>query len=718
MHEAQRLVRGYGLSLGITALAFLFTLFFWSLSQRLPFALCLGAVLICTFMRGPTWGLTTTLLSAAVLVAAYVYFPISTPADLPADFLARLAMFLIIGSLATYLSVVCRRALASLDGLNGLLTSTGEALIIADKKSQVAYLNPNAQTLTQRGVDEARGLSLGQVVSLIDEKTRQPVEIPVAQVVREATGMDLGDGLLMVTPTDKEIPVEGTLAPTRNSDDEPDGVALSLRSIAKWREVEKQLRENVRAIQDKLDEARSRLEQEVQAREEAEIEQERLEESSRQGQADLRRQLKEQADAHAEMVERLRATIADLEQQTVEQGRARSAAEEALRQARVDSAHRLREETEARHAAEAALRASNTEWQHRLEEKGQALARAEDALRASRVQLDQFSPERWHEHQKMAEGLQKECTDLHRQLSEHLAARAHAEDALRLARAEYDQRLAEQNSMHQLDKNHLHAACDDLRRQLSERSAAHRETQQALDDLRCQLAERSHAHGESQRVLDDLRRQLAEHSAAHGESQESLRQAQMAFQRDREEQEGAHANLVESLRQEIVHRSLSEESLRDMREHLEAVMRQHADPMFAFDPAGRVTVWNPAMEKVSGASWQDAIGRPIADLLSRLGQKTAHQTLAEVLQGKNVTQPFETPASAGREAARWQAEFQPVSSPQGAARGGMATLRMLALPVEDAGLSLVREDAAEIADNYRSPHRIGRPEDANWLSFN
>ena len=60
MHEARRLLRRHGLSLAVTLLAFLFTLLFWPISQRFPFALFIVAVLVSAWHGGLRAGLVTT----------------------------------------------------------------------------------------------------------------------------------------------------------------------------------------------------------------------------------------------------------------------------------------------------------------------------------------------------------------------------------------------------------------------------------------------------------------------------------------------------------------------------------------------------------------------------------------------------------------------------------------------------------------------------------
>ena len=51
------------------------------------------------------------------------------------------------------------------------------------------------------------------------------------------------------------------------------------------------------------------------------------------------------------------------------------------------------------------------------------------------------------------------------------------------------------------------------------------------------------------------------------------------------------------------------------RDVLEQAVAESPDGMLAFDRDGRVTLWNPAMERILDAAAADAEGRPAAELL-------------------------------------------------------------------------------------------------------
>ena len=65
------------------------------------------------------------------------------------------------------------------------LESIGDAVIVTDSDGHVTFLNPVAAGLTGWPVEEAAGQPLERVFPIINEYTRQPVENPVRQVIRD-----------------------------------------------------------------------------------------------------------------------------------------------------------------------------------------------------------------------------------------------------------------------------------------------------------------------------------------------------------------------------------------------------------------------------------------------------------------------------------------------------------------------------------------------------
>jgi len=115
------------------------------------------------------------------------------------------------------------------------LASIGDAVIVTDKAGLVSFLNPIAAELTGWSLDDAMGLPLNEVLRIINEQTRQPVENPVDRVFRENRIVELANHTALVAKDGREVPIEDTAAPIRTSDGEIDGAVLVFRDVSQLR---------------------------------------------------------------------------------------------------------------------------------------------------------------------------------------------------------------------------------------------------------------------------------------------------------------------------------------------------------------------------------------------------------------------------------------------------------------------------------------------------
>jgi two-component system, cell cycle sensor histidine kinase and response regulator CckA len=90
------------------------------------------------------------------------------------------------------------------------------------------------------------------------------------------------------------------------------------------------------------------------------------------------------------------------------------------------------------------------------------------------------------------------------------------------------------------------------------------------------------------------------------------------------------------LRQEIVERERAEEALRASNESLRALI--HASPLaiIALDASGRITMWNPAAEKIFGWTEKEVLGRP-NPIVPEEGQEEHARILAGVMRGEAIS---------------------------------------------------------------------------------
>jgi len=76
------------------------------------------------------------------------------------------------------------------------LASIGDAVIATDLTATLTFLNPVAEALTGWTAQEALGRKAHEVVCLLDEQTRQPLESPVDKVLRKQRVVELANHTL------------------------------------------------------------------------------------------------------------------------------------------------------------------------------------------------------------------------------------------------------------------------------------------------------------------------------------------------------------------------------------------------------------------------------------------------------------------------------------------------------------------------------------------
>lgn len=132
------------------------------------------------------------------------------------------------------------------------LTSMGDGLIATDAAGRVTFMNRVAETLTGWHQDEAGGKPLTEVFVIINEETRQPVENPVARVLRDGAVVGLANHTLLIGRDGVERPIADSGAPIR-TDPDITGVVLVFRDQTEERETARALSESETRVRAKLD---------------------------------------------------------------------------------------------------------------------------------------------------------------------------------------------------------------------------------------------------------------------------------------------------------------------------------------------------------------------------------------------------------------------------------------------------------------------------------
>src|SRR5207253_7730506 len=123
------------------------------------------------------------------------------------------------------------------------LSSIGDAVMATDSHGRITFLNPVAEALTGWPLQDALGQPCEAVFRLVHARTRQPLESPVAQVLRDSTVVGLAPQTVLLTRDGRELPIADLSAPIRNGGKRLQGVVVVFRDVSEQHRLEAQLRQ-------------------------------------------------------------------------------------------------------------------------------------------------------------------------------------------------------------------------------------------------------------------------------------------------------------------------------------------------------------------------------------------------------------------------------------------------------------------------------------------
>jgi PAS domain S-box-containing protein len=124
------------------------------------------------------------------------------------------------------------------------LASIGDAVLATDAEGRISFLNPVAVTLTGWQIEEAMGRPVQDVFWIDDERTHEPADDIVGRVLREGCTVSLANHTVLVTRDGKQVPIEDSAAPIRDSSDKVIGVVLVFHDVTEKRRALEALRES------------------------------------------------------------------------------------------------------------------------------------------------------------------------------------------------------------------------------------------------------------------------------------------------------------------------------------------------------------------------------------------------------------------------------------------------------------------------------------------
>jgi PAS domain S-box-containing protein len=189
-------------------------------------------------------GLGPAALTIAIGVVLYLVVLIHRGSHFPPWQIVQIVLFVaggvMIATLVELLHAARRRAEANGGWLTAVLSSIGDAVIATDGQGRVAFTNPVARSLTGWAEEEARGRPLEEVFAIVSESDRQPVESPVARVIREGVVVGLANHTALIARDGTERPIADSAAPIRGHGGEIVGVVLVFRDMTEARRHEEE----------------------------------------------------------------------------------------------------------------------------------------------------------------------------------------------------------------------------------------------------------------------------------------------------------------------------------------------------------------------------------------------------------------------------------------------------------------------------------------------
>lgn len=121
------------------------------------------------------------------------------------------------------------------------LASIGDAVITTDAKGQVVYLNPVAEELIGWRNGDAKGRPIADLMRLLNEATREPVENPVLSCLRENPHAVTNNASLLIRGDGTEILISDSAAPIRDRDRNAIGAVMVFHDVTVERKLTQQL---------------------------------------------------------------------------------------------------------------------------------------------------------------------------------------------------------------------------------------------------------------------------------------------------------------------------------------------------------------------------------------------------------------------------------------------------------------------------------------------
>ena len=138
---------------------------------------------------------------------------------------------------------------ASEEKLAVTLNSIGDAVIATDAAGRITLLNPVAEQFTGWTQAEAAGRPVDEIFQIINQETRLPATIPVAETLAQGTIQGLANHTVLIARDGIERAIADSCAPIRDSGGHVAGAVLVFRDVTEEYAAQQALRDSSELIQ-------------------------------------------------------------------------------------------------------------------------------------------------------------------------------------------------------------------------------------------------------------------------------------------------------------------------------------------------------------------------------------------------------------------------------------------------------------------------------------
>ncbi|MEE4378622.1 MAG: EAL domain-containing protein [Candidatus Competibacteraceae bacterium] len=121
------------------------------------------------------------------------------------------------------------------------LHSIGDGVITTDAHGVVEYMNPIAETLTGFTLREAQGQPLTDVLQIVNEHSRAPVQNPVQQCLEAGGVIKLAEQSITLSRAGQEYAIRASAGPMRDETGQPQGAVLAISDFTEAHLMAQQL---------------------------------------------------------------------------------------------------------------------------------------------------------------------------------------------------------------------------------------------------------------------------------------------------------------------------------------------------------------------------------------------------------------------------------------------------------------------------------------------